>query len=42
MDRVLTKIKDTRQLEEAVFPDGPSFAEPLPPVNLSDSFIERR
>ena len=36
MDRLLEVMEDARRLEEAVFRDWPSFAEPLPPVNLAE------
>jgi len=32
MDRLLTLVDDARRLEEAVFRDWPSFAEPLAPA----------
>jgi hypothetical protein len=37
MDRLLQVVEEARQLEEAVFRDWPSFAEPQPPVNPSES-----
>ncbi len=37
MDRLLEVIEGACRLEEAVLGDWPSFAEPLPTVNLADS-----
>ncbi len=36
MGRLLEVMEEARRLEEAVFRDWPSFAEPLPPVNLAE------
>ena len=36
MDRLLEVMEEARRLEEEVFRDWPSFAEPLPPVNLAE------
>lgn len=36
MDRLLEVMEEARRLEEEVFRDWPSFAEPLPPVNLPE------
>jgi len=37
MEQLFGVIEEARRLEEAVFRDWPSFAEPLPAVNLADS-----
>lgn len=36
LSRLLEVMEEARRLEEEVFRDWPSFAEPLPPVNLAE------
>jgi len=37
LDRLLAVIEDARRLDEVVFRDWPSFADPLPPTQPADS-----
>ncbi len=37
MDRLLQVIEEARELEEAVFRDWPSFADPQPPMNPAEA-----